>query len=74
MKYVVSKGAKTNVIDTHGNTFLNFAASSGETNLDLYKYSFKIGADIKKEKNHDGANALLLVAPYLKNTALVDFF
>jgi ankyrin repeat protein len=74
MKYVVSKGAKTTFVDTHGNTFLNFAAASGQTDLALYAYSFKIGASITHEKNYDGANALLLVASYLKNYQLIDLF
>jgi ankyrin repeat protein len=74
MKYVISKGAKTDIIDTHGNTFLNFAASSGQLDIELYKYSFSIGADITKEKNHDGANALLLVASHLKDFKLVEYF
>lgn len=73
MKYLVSKGAKTDVIDTHGNTFLNFAASAGQLDIELYKYSFSIGADITKEKNHDGANALLLVASHLKDFKLVEY-
>jgi ankyrin repeat protein len=74
MKHVVSKDAKLDVVDTHGNTFLNFAASTGQLNLELYKYSFKIGADITKEKNHDGANALLLIASHLKDDKIVDYF
>lgn len=74
MKYVFSKGAKTDVIDTHGNTFLNFAASTGQLNQEVYDYAFKIGADITKEKNHDGANALLLIAPYLKDYKTITYF
>jgi len=74
MKYVISKGAKIDVIDTHGNTFLNFAASTGQLNLDLYAYSFKVGADITKEKNHDGANALLLIASHLKDFKIAEYF
>ena len=73
MKHLISIGAKTDIIDTHGNTFLNFAASAGKTDIELYKYSFKIGADITKEKNHDGANALLLVASHLKDDKLVNY-
>lgn len=73
MKHVITKGAKTDVIDTHGNTFMNFAASSGQLNTALYKYSFEIGADITKEKNHEGANALLLVASHLKDFKLIDY-
>lgn len=74
MKEVVAKGAKIDVIDTHGNTFMNFAASSGQLDVDIYKYSFKIGANITKEKNHDGANALLLIASHLKDFKIVDYF
>lgn len=73
MKYLVDKGARKDIIDTHGYTFLNFAASTGITNKEIYKYSFDVGADISKEKNHTGANALLLVAPYLKDLTLVNF-
>ncbi|MCI2229042.1 ankyrin repeat domain-containing protein [Polaribacter sp. MSW13] len=74
MKHLISKGAKIDVVDTHGNTFMNFAASSGQLNLDLYKYSFKVGANITKEKNHDGANALLLIASHLKDFKIVEYF
>ncbi|WP_299667574.1 ankyrin repeat domain-containing protein [uncultured Polaribacter sp.] len=74
MKFVFSKGAKTDIVDTHGNTFLNFAASTGQLDQELYDYSFEIGADIKTEKNHEGANALLLVAPYIKNYKTVKYF
>ncbi|QVY66794.1 ankyrin repeat domain-containing protein [Polaribacter sp. Q13] len=73
MKHVIAKGAKTDIVDTHGNTFLNFAASAGQLDIALYKYSFSVGADITKEKNHDGANALLLVAPHLKDFNLVAY-
>ena len=74
MKYVYEKGARTDIVDTHGYTFLNFAASTGQINQDLYEYSFKIGANITTEKNHSGANALLLIAPYLNDFKLIDYF
>ncbi|MGY0406761.1 MAG: ankyrin repeat domain-containing protein [Polaribacter sp.] len=74
MQYVFSRGAKTDIIDTHGNTFLNFASATGQLNQKVYDYSFKIGADITKEKNKDGANALLLVAPYIKDYKTVAYF
>ena len=72
MKYLISKGAKTAIVDTHGNTFLNFAASSGQSNPEIYKYGIEAGANITKEKNHDGANALLLVASNVKDFEIVD--
>jgi ankyrin repeat protein len=73
MKHLVKKGARKDIVDTHGYTFMNFAASTGITNKEIYNYSFEIGADIIKEKNHSGANALLLLAPYLKDDSLVNF-
>jgi len=73
LKYVVSKGAKTNLIDSHGYTVLNFAASAGQTNIKMYDYLIKMKANIKTDKNHKGANVLLLVAPYLENYSLVKY-
>lgn len=73
MKHLFKKGAKTNLVDTHGYTFMNFAASTGVLNKEIYEYSFEIGADVKKEKSHNGANALLLIAPYAKDFELVNY-
>lgn len=74
MVYLVDNGAKTDIIDDHGNSVMNFAASTGQTNSALYDFLFKHGADINKEKTHNGANALLLIAPYVKDLELVDYF
>ena len=73
MKYLVSEGAKTNLIDSHGNTVLNFTANTGQLNKELCEYLIKMGANIKTEKNHSGANALLLIAPYTKNFSLIEY-
>ena len=73
MKYLVSKGARTNIVDDHGYTILNFAASTGQTNTKMYDYLIKISANIKTDKNREGANVLLLVAPYLENDSLVRY-
>lgn len=73
MKYLVSKGARTNIVDDHGDTILNFAASTGQTNTKMYDYLIKISANIKTDKNRKGANVLLLVAPYLENDSLVRY-
>ncbi len=74
MQYLVARGAKTDIVDSHGYSVLNFAATTGQTNTKLYDFIFEHGADIKTEKNHDGANALLLVAPFLKDIGLVEYF
>ena len=73
MKYLVSKNARTNIVDDHGYTILNFAASTGQTNTKMYDYLIKISANIKTDKNREGANVLLLVAPYLENDSLVRY-
>ena len=73
MKHLYKNGAKTDLVDTHGYTFMNFAASTGILNKDIYEYSFQVGADITSEKNHSGANALLLVAPYAKDFTLINY-
>ncbi|AUC16261.1 hypothetical protein BTO06_14320 [Tenacibaculum sp. SZ-18] len=74
MKYLVSKGAKTDIIDSHGYSLLNFAATTGQQNTKLYDYLISIGADINNEKNRNGANSLLLLIPSLKDLTLVDYF
>lgn len=74
MRYLVSKGAKTDIIDSHGYSVLNFAATTGQLNTALYDFCIQHGSDPVSEKNHDGANALLLVAPFIKDIALIDYF
>jgi len=74
MNTLISKGAKTDIIDSHGYSLLNFAAVTGQTNVALYDFIMEHGAQPASEVNHSGANALLLVAPFLENTELVDYF
>ncbi|WP_340066798.1 ankyrin repeat domain-containing protein [Ascidiimonas aurantiaca] len=74
MKYLVSKGAKTDIIDSHGYSLLNFTAVSGQQDRELYDFIIALGGNPVTEKNHDGANALLLVAPFLKDEALINYF
>lgn len=72
--FLLSKGAKTDVIDTHGNTFLNFAAGGGLENTKIYDLGIKNGADIKNDKTHNGSNALLLIAGSAKNYNIIKYF
>jgi ankyrin repeat protein len=74
MEYLVAKGAKANVIDSHGATALNFAAGSGQQNSRIYDICLANGADIKKDLNHDGANALLIAIANDKDLALTNYF
>lgn len=74
MKYLIDKGAKTDIIDSHGYSLINFAAVTGQTSTKLYDFIIAHGAVPKKELNLAGANALLLVAPFLKDFELVKYF
>lgn len=73
MQHLVDKGAKANIEDSHGYSVLNFAAVTGQTNPELYDFLLDHKADLQA-KNHDGANALLLVAPYAKDYDIVQYF
>lgn len=74
MKYLLGNGAKTDILDDHGNTILNFAASTGQQNTEVYDLCLAHGADLKKDLNPSGANALLLAAPNDKDFNLIPYF
>lgn len=74
MQYLIDKGAKTDILDDHGLTVLNFAANAGQTNIKVYDLCLKYGANLKKDVNHNGANALLLAAPSDKEFKLIEYF
>ncbi|MGH1386383.1 ankyrin repeat domain-containing protein [Kordia sp.] len=74
MKFLVEKGAKTDIMDSHGYSVANFAAVTGQLNTELYNFCLIRGANFSKDTNNDGANALLLVAPFAKNFEIIDYF
>lgn len=74
MEYLVAKGAKANVEDSHGSTPLNFAAQGGQTNTQVYDICLRSGANLKKDLNQDGANALLLAVANDKDFVLTNYF
>lgn len=74
MEYLVAKGSKANLVDSHGATPLNFAAGAGQTNTKVYDICLASGADLKKDLNAEGANALLLAIANDKDFALTDYF
>lgn len=73
MEYLVNEGSQIDLIDDHGNTVMTFAASTGQTNQQLYDFLIKCGASIT-ETNREGANSLLLVMPYIKDFKLIKHF
>ncbi|RRB04819.1 ankyrin repeat domain-containing protein [Larkinella rosea] len=74
MEYLLAKGSKTNVVDSHGMTVLNFAAGAGQPNTQVYDLCLRNGADLKKDLNPDGANALLIAIANDKDFKLTDYF
>mgnify|MGYP000341217486 CR=1 FL=1 len=74
MQYLVDRGAKTDIIDSHGYSVFNFAANAGQKDKRLYDFLIEHGADPVEEKNHHGANAMLLIAPFLEDFEIVEYF
>ena len=74
MEHLIAKGSKANLEDNHGMTVLNFAAAGGQPNTKVYDLCLQNGADLKKDLNHDRANALLLAIANDKELALTNYF
>ncbi|MBC7758214.1 MAG: ankyrin repeat domain-containing protein [Phormidesmis sp. FL-bin-119] len=74
MEYLLNNGAKVNLIDDHGSNPVNFAAGSGQANTKVYELLLNKGADLKKDLNQDGANALLISSGADKDFALLNYF
>ena len=74
MQYLLTNGAKTDVIDDKGYSLLTFTAVTGQTDPALYDFIIKHGANVLTEKSKDGANALLLLIPYLDDFKMVNYF
>ncbi|MGB1042588.1 MAG: ankyrin repeat domain-containing protein [Tenacibaculum sp.] len=74
VKHLLANGAKTDVIDDKGFSLFNFTAVAGVTNIKLYDLLISKGANPAKEKTPYGANALLLIAPNLKDFSMIDYF
>ena len=72
--YLLDKGAKVDVEDTHGSTPMLFAVNGGQQNTKIYDLFIAHGLNLKKEVNADGANALLLAVPNDKEFALSNYF
>ncbi|PJJ83528.1 ankyrin repeat domain-containing protein [Mucilaginibacter auburnensis] len=74
VEYLLKKGSKLDLVDTHGSKPLLFAANGGQQNTKIYDAFLAHGADFKKDVNQDGANVLLLAIANDKNFSLTDYF
>lgn len=73
VEYLLSKGAKVNLEDSHGASPMGFAVGAGQMNTNVYDAFIKAGADIKV-LNREGANLLLLGIAGDKDLALTNYF
>ena len=74
MQHLFEKGAVINITDSHGNTPVTFAASTGQKNTIVYDLFEKNGAILPQEKNEEGVNALFLLAPNLESEKELAYF
>ncbi len=74
VKTLLEKGSSTSALDSHGATPLVFAAGSGLTHTEIYDLFIASGVNLSEEKNGDGANTLLLAAPYFKDLNETNYF
>ena len=74
VKYLIEKGAKTDLKDSHGYSLAQFTAASGQSNSKIYDLLIENGTDLKNEKDQDGRNVLLVAAPRVKDLDLIDYF
>ncbi|MDO6811166.1 ankyrin repeat domain-containing protein [Zobellia galactanivorans] len=74
VKYLIDKGAKLDLVDSHGYGPISFTAATGQENTAIYDAFIEGGVDLKKEKDHHGKNALLTAIGRAKNLDVVDYF
>lgn len=70
--YLIGKGFDINLEDSHGNSPLAFAASSGQPNIKVFESFFKAGIDPKKNYAN-GATLLMLCAPNDKDLTATNY-
>lgn len=74
IEYLLTKGSKLDLEDSHGATPLTFAAGGGQKDTAIYDMLVKHGANLKKAVNHEGANLIHLSVAQDKGLTLTDYF
>lgn len=73
MELLIEMGSDTKLVDDHGYNLMTFAAVAGQQNTAVYDLILANGGSIN-DTNRSGANALLLLAPHIEDTGIVDYF
>ncbi len=74
VEYLIANNARLDLKDSHNFSPLSFAAVTGQTNTKIYDLFINNGLDLKNDVDEHGANALLLVMPFIKDFKLVNYF
>ena len=74
MEYLVQKGAKMDLKDSHGYSVSSFAVAGGQQDPAIFDFFIANGADFNNEKDHHGANILLVAVSRAKDFKLIDYF
>lgn len=72
VEYLISKGSDVNRTDDKGATPLGFAASNGQTNIEIYEAFFKAGVK-PNFKNENGTNFMQMAVGYDQDLKLTDY-
>lgn len=73
IKTLLEMGSAVDAKDSRGSTPLIFAAASGLTNSKIYELFAQHGVKLENEVNPQGANLLLLAAPFYKDLSEANF-
>ena len=74
MNYLLDNGARTDIIDSHGYSLVNFCAVTGQLNTAIYDLCIEQGSVITEEFNNIGANPLLLLSSFIENENQIAYF
>ena len=74
MNYLINQGARTDLIDSHGYSLVNFCAVTGQLNTEIYDLCIEKGSVITKEFNKDGASPLLLLISFMETKDQITYF
>ncbi len=74
MNYLINQGARTDLIDSHGYSLVNFCAVTGQLNTEIYDLCIEKGSVITKELNDAGANPLLLLISFMETKEQINYF
>lgn len=74
MKYLIKKGSKLDIIDSHGYSIFLNTVNSGVQDTKVYDFLISQGFNVTTDLDHNGKNAILLLASKVSDFKLIDYF